>query len=229
MDKTFDRLFDRDSGATFAGMELTRCTFDNCCFSMTKQVDRRSTARAITLHECTVISSDLGPGILEDVVIDTLKTPELVIAWSPCLKHVVLRGAVGRIKINRAAHFMGCGVDLQRAFDAARTRFYAGVDWALDISEAEFLEFDVSGIPMHLIRRDNESQAILRRSKAENPAWRSRVAKWNTHWPSVIDVMLGEEDDEFLLVASKGAPKTRFRSLVDGLRNLRDVGVLEED
>ena len=43
----------------------------------------------------------------------------------------------------------------------ARAAFYAETDWALDISEAKLLGLRCEGVPLHLIRRDPQTQVIL--------------------------------------------------------------------
>ena len=115
-------------------------------------------------------------------------------------------------------------------FAAARATFYAATDWALDISEAEVLELEIEGVPADLIRRDPATQAIVRRGTVAGTSWQHAVPAWNEHWSTVIEMALDEEsDDDIVLVAQKAAKRKKFQTLVDGIENLRDLGIAEPD
>jgi hypothetical protein len=103
------------------------------------------------------------------------------------------------------------------------------VDWALDISEALFKEFDMHGVPARLVRRDPATQVIVTREKALQPGWRSKLDPSNTFWPFVIDLFLQDGEPDIVLVAPKGKRKKDYLSLLDGLNDLRQAGVAEPD
>jgi hypothetical protein len=228
--KAYANLTDRNGAIRIEDTRFTRCVFDNCAFSLTKDPDRSSMVANCEFIGCSCLHNcDIGPAVLEDVTVDGLKIDDLLLLWSPRLKHVTLRGRIGEVKINASAHYLDKSPELQEPFDRARDRFYAHVDWALDIAEAEFADFEAEGIPARLVRRDPRTQAIVTRAKALQPGWRKRLSRSNTHWPFVIDMFLEDERDDIVLVASKGKPKTEFQRLVDGLRELRDLGVAEPD
>jgi hypothetical protein len=103
--------------------------------------------------------------------------------------------------------------------------FYASVDWALDISEAEFREADIRCIPATLIRRDPKTQAVVTREKAMEGRWRSLDLS-KTWWAEQIQHMLDRDcAPDTILVAPKR--NHRFNDLVDGIRRLREAGVAE--
>ncbi len=77
----------------------------------------------------------------------------------------------------------------QRAFDLANEDYYATVDWALDISEGEFEECELQRIAAHLIRRDPQTQVVVRREKAMQGKWRDLDLS-KTHWKTSIEFML---------------------------------------
>ena len=115
-------------------------------------------------------------------------------------------------------------------FAAARARFYAATDWALYISRAEVLELEIEGVPADLIRRDPATQAIVRRRTVAGTSWQDTIPPWNEHWSAVIEMALDEEsDDDIVLVAPKAAKKKKFQRLLDGIENLRDLGIAERD
>lgn len=51
------------------------------------------------------------------------------------------------------------------SFLAAATKFYAGVDWVLDISDAAFESAALFSLPENLIRRDPETQFLVRKER----------------------------------------------------------------
>jgi hypothetical protein len=114
----------------------------------------------------------------------------------------------------------------QEAFNAANAEFYSSVDWALDISEAEFVECDIRGIPAHLIRRDPETQVVIKREKALTGEWRTLDLS-ETYWPAYIEGFLEDGEDDVVLAAPIQDPK--FRVLLEGLQRLRDGGIAEPD
>lgn len=227
--RTFSRLFD-DGGTTFTNMEFDNCVFDWCGLSLAKVVGRRSTVRNVRLLNCSSVNHcGIGPAIFEDVTVDGLATSFLLLLWCPLFKHVAIKGKIGRVRINQHVDGMDPSAEVQRPFDLARTRFYETVDWALDISAAEFKEFDMHGVPARLVRRDPATQVVVTREKALRPGWREQLSPGNTLWPLVIDMFLQDCEPDIVLVAPKGKPKREFASLVNGLNELRQAGVAEPD
>ncbi|MBZ0090224.1 MAG: hypothetical protein K8H90_07585 [Thermoanaerobaculia bacterium] len=230
-DRTFVARHDKDSSAVFEHAAFRRCIFVNCTLSDTKDVTRRSTVRDVALTDCRIEGSAVvGPAVLDEVVIDGLSYHDLVLAFGPLLRHVTLRNRVGAIKINAEPHMVDRSPAMLAAFAAARAEFYAATDWALDISEAEFTAFEIDGVPAQLIRRDRDTQAVVRRATLAGTERHNTIPAWNEHWSNVIELAL-EDDSEYdiVLVAPKAAPKRTFRKLVDGIQNLRDLGIAEPD
>lgn len=225
----YRKLVDRGASVIIEGIEYRECTFENCALSLTKSPQFGAVVRSVQLINCCSINCDLGPTIFEDVTVEGLDTNSLLILWSPLFRHVTLRGKVGKIKINTAAHFVDRSAEVQRPFDLARSRFYEGVDWALDISGAEFKEFDMHGVPARLVRRDPATQVVVTRERALQSGWRERLSAANTHWPFVIDMFLQAGEPDIVLVAPKGKRKRDFTHLLDGLAELRQAGVAEPE
>ena len=107
----------------------------------------------------------------------------------------------------------------------ANRRFYEDVDWALDISEARFTAAEFSsGIPARLIRRDPQTQVVLRRSAFEDGRWRDQVDdSLATIWIENF-VRAGFEDT--VLVAGKRGKS--FAKEVELIQRLRDGGLVQE-
>lgn len=225
--KTFDGEKDRDSGAIFENYVIERCTFDNCALSFNNRPSRRSTVRNVQLLQCKCINSLIGPAIIEDTVINGLSINDLLIFEGALFQHVVLKGKIGAMKIISRASFVDITAKVQSQFDEQRLAYYAKVDWALDISQAQFSEFDFQGIPAKVVRRDLETQVVVKRENITGKGWKKKIASWNTYWSDILELRIGGPDEEFVLVAPKG--KKSFRKLVDGLKDLRAIGVAEPD
>lgn len=222
----FVQWFDRDSGALYSDLEFLKCRFESSGLSITRNPNLRSTVRSVRLTRCEQRGSAIDAAIIEDVVVEHFKTNGLFQTWGAVFKHVTLRGKIGRIMVSPIVAPGSATAEEQRAFDTANAEYYAGVDWALDISEGEFEECELQRVPAHLVRRDSSTQVVVTREKAMQGKWRELdLAK--THWKTSIEFMLNRGDADVVLVAGKCDRK--FRDLLDGLNRLRDAGVAEPD
>lgn len=226
--QTFERVFLEDAYATFCDMEFIKCTFRFCSFSNREKPLYRAMVQRMTFRDCTYIEAGgIDSAMVEDMVVENLKTKGLLQAWAMAFKHVTLRGPVGRIMIvNRPAPTMDLTTVKLQAWEDANAEYYNSVDWALDISNAEFLECDIRGIPSRLIRRDPDTQIVVTRQKALQGKWRELDLS-GTYWAGWIDLFLSTEDEDVVLVAPKQARD--FKRQRDGLHLLRDAGVAEPD
>jgi hypothetical protein len=226
-DKRFENLFDHGKRLSLVSMRFERCTFANCILSRTTDVERRSTVGDVHLKGCVATGCNIGPAVFENCSVEGLETDNLLIIWGALFKHVTLAGDLGSIKINQFASGLRRDPDVQRPFDIARTRFYASVDWALDISAAKFKSFDVRGIPARLFRLDLDTQAVVKRENAAKHGWQDRISEWNSLWPFAIGLFLEDGDEDMVLVTPLGAPKQERDGLLRGIKELRDLGVAE--
>lgn len=227
--ETFLQVRDRGDAVLLENMRFEDCVFSNCSLYMGKEIAKRSHVRNVEIKNCEDRGSHIGPAVLEDISINGLKIGDLLIIWGAVFKHVKLSGPIGAIKINRQAHFMDRTDEMQKPFDVHRTQFYGSIDWALDISEARFREIDMHGIPARLIKRDPESQVVVKREKALMSGWREGLGPDNKLWPLCIKMFLRDGYEDTVLVAPLGASKKRRDLLLNGLQELRDVGVAEPD
>lgn len=228
-DVDFLSAFDRGDALVIEGLELSNCSFTHCGLSMTKDITKRSIVRNCKLRNSTVVGCDIGPAIIENVEVDGVVTKDLLIIWGAFLKNVTFRGLCGKIKINHWAHFIDRTAAMQKPFDEARDRFYNSIDWAIDIRDAKFREFDYRGIPGRLIRRDPETQFLIRRKNVIDASWRSKLSKDNIHWPFVLELFESDGDEDIVLVAPLAAPKAKRDTLLRHLRELRTIGFADAD
>ncbi|MFP3710416.1 hypothetical protein SB783_41270, partial [Paraburkholderia sp. SIMBA_009] len=99
--------------------------------------------------------------VFEDVVVEDLSTNPILLVWAAFFRRVTLKGKIGKINLNLTPEAFCTDADRLRQFETARAAFYAETDWALDISDARLLGLRCEGVPLHLIRRDPQTQVIL--------------------------------------------------------------------
>jgi hypothetical protein len=230
--QSFYDLTDRGGKLLLQDMRFEECAFINCAISLTTQIDKMTTVRDVTLDNCSANGCQTGPMILSRVSINKLQTNDLLIVWSPYFDRVTLSGEIGKMKINKTADPSTYNKPTQQPFEDFRAKFYAGVEWALDISQARFREFDVRGVPGHLIRRDPESQILITRERARQvatPGWEARLEPSVNLWPFMINQFLSGRDHDTVLVAPLGAAKAKRDPLLKGLQELRRIGLAEPD
>jgi len=231
-DKTFEHFDDRNSRASYSGLSFQKCFFRNCVFSVTTRPALRSRACNVEFIDCEQQSCSLWPAIVEDVLIDGFKTHgQLFQTWGAVFKHVVLKGKIDRLMISGAVlpSLLISKKDRQAelaAFAKANIAYYESVDWALDISQGEFKELEIRGIPGRLIRRDPETQILVTRETAMRGEWRK--LKFRTNVTSVcFNLFLDRQDTDMLFVAEKRNP--HFRDDLADLQLLRKSGIAEPD
>lgn len=231
---TFQFFDDRLSKRVFADIDFINCRFNGCNFSAINlpNIDKvdmvalRSTARKIRFINCEVGMQFVGPGIVEDVVVDGLKVRNHFQSRGTVFRHVIVRGGVDKLMLTPYVDSTGGRFsEIQQAFDEANATFYEGVDWAIDISNAIFKDCDIRSIPARLIRRDPYSQFVVKREKVINGLWRE-INLAGTHWPTSIQFFLDSGDSDCVLVAPKKA--RNYRLLLESLYRLRDAGIVEE-
>ncbi len=177
----------------------------------------------MTFRDCRVRGIGIGPVIVEDTLIDGLWTAQPVFVWGPALKHVTIRGRVGSVMISDVHKPAASPVE-ERAFLDANRAYYRSVDWALDITEAEFEEADIRGVPGDLVRRDPRDQVLVRRDDLLDGRWRS-IDLDGTYWPTSLQLMLNHNWESQVLLAPRG--DKAYRMLVRGLMRLRDAGIAD--
>ena len=225
LNQTFDSRFDRGTAGVIDSVRCVNCEFSHCGLSLTKEIQRRTVVRKSEFIGCRANGCHVGPAILEDVLISDLQTNDLLILWGTSFRRVRLSGRIGKIKINTVVSAVHHSAEDQKPFDEQRIQFYSETDWALDISNAKFKEFDMRGIPSRLVRRHSESQVVITRDRALDPAWRQRLSPSNELWPFMIDMFLSVGDADCVLVALLNAPKRKRDILLQQLNELRTAGV----
>lgn len=224
--KEFECWYDQDSGALFQDMEFQKCRFVSSAVSITRKPELRSTVRNMRFIDCAVRGCAVNAAIVEDVLVDGLKTHTMLDTWAAVFKHVTIRGRVGSIKISKYVDVLSATDEEQAAFDRANAEYYKHVDWALDISEAECLEIDIRGVPASLVRRDPTTQGVVKRANTVDGRWQ-KVKLARPRWQITIQDMFRDGDDDTVLVVPKRS--RHYQELLGDLKRLRDAGIAEPD
>lgn len=224
-DQTFDAINDLKLAGPLHDVTLKNCTFVACHLAHTAKSPReRRHIKNVALIDCkATANTSIGNPVVEDVEVLNLQTSGLCIAWGAVYKHARFRGRCGKFMLN-----FEISEDLKKPFRKANEKFYSTVDWALDISEAEFVEFEARGVPADLIRRDPETQVVVRLNKviATQHIWRKLDLRCNAI-PFGLDNMIQFGFKDTVFVAPKRG-KT-FAEQLEGLRILQKEGIAEPD
>ncbi len=213
---------------SYVDFEFRRCSFQGCGISVTRDPQKRSTFRNIRLIDCDVRGCAAETAILEDIYVERLKTHNLLACWGAVFKHVTLKGRIGSIMVNPAVATGTAKREEQHAFDEANAAYYASVDWALDISEAEFeVEPDIRNIPARLIRRDADTQVVVTREKALK--YQAALDSLGTYWGRWIGLFLSNPWKPADVVIAAPTRHRRYAELLEGITLLREAGIAEPD
>ncbi len=224
----FFNQIDRQGGLVLDGISMEKCRFDNCSFSLVKSPIHRSIAKNMHIRDCKVVNSDIGPAIIDEVLVENLSINDMLICWGSLFRHVKLTGKFGSVKMNVMAHH-DITREKQAFFDAERVTFYQDVDWALDISAATFTELDVRGIPAKLIRRDPSRQFVLTRCKALKAKPLCSLSKAAEHWMFTVELFLRDGDEDRVLTVPNSGTRKRQTEMLQGLVELQRMGFIESD
>jgi len=225
----FSLLTDMELSTELHDASLTNGWFFACSFGATaRTIEERRWTRRVALRRCKATNNcSIGPAFVEDVSIDGLQTGGLVTAWGTAFRRVRLRGRCGTFLLTSLPS-TNTSPEVGARFEADNRRFYDETDWALDISEAEVEELDIRSVPADLVRRDPETQVVVRRARVEATidVWRALDLS-GTPWRLSLDYMLQRSMADRVLVA----PKRRkdCRRWVEGLRLLQKEGIAEVD
>ena len=227
-DRTFQSMRDRDSGRTFSEFSFVNCHFQSCLlWCGFAELGRRTRVTNIELRNCSHAGSDISGGIVEEVLVENFKTAKMFHTWGTVFKHVTFKGKIGRVMFNDLFELpiKGKTTSLQRTFEKANKEYYSTVDWALDISQAEFDDFDCRGVPSRLVRRNPETQMMLTRERVL--ANKDAFGVGGEHWCRMIKFFLdlGYPDTVYIV----GWQKPDRDALIVGIEALRKAGVAEPD
>ena len=149
-DRTFDGTGDR--GRLWGQRVLEHMTFKRCYFkgqglSMVQRPEKRTIVRHMVLEDCETTGCTIGPAILDTVRVRNLKTSRLLQVWAAAFRRVKLEGRMPSLMVSPYFDAMLSQTPMQRRFEEANHEFYTTVDWAVDITEAEFPAIELLARP----------------------------------------------------------------------------------
>ena len=211
---------------TIADMEFVNCEIIDQGLTTYGAPINRSTARNIRLKNCRVNSFFGNGAIFDEVVVDGLRTSRSPVILSGCaFRHVVLKGQLGGLLVNRNIDILQQNADRNAAFVQANEEFYKSVDWALDISEAKATCIDIRGsIPARLIRRNPDEQFVLTRKVAASGDWRSIEGYDATTFQTVVSIFLDSGGTDTVVVANRRSKY--YKGELEFFHRLKDAGLL---
>jgi len=219
-----DSFLDHQSRSVFADVRFERCYFQGCGIGRTRDAHRRVRIRNAHLVNCEMRGCTLGPALLEDCLVDGLKTNGLRPAYGAAYKHVTLRGRIDHLLLGAYLGLDDKDGSEALAFAKSDAEFYASVDWALDISELDCVDLDIRTAPAHLVRIDPETQVVVTREQAMRREW-ARL-DLGERWPRQMDVFLNLDLREDVFVVGKRDKKDQ-KARLRGIELLRREGIAE--
>lgn len=156
---TDSRSFGTDR--TYSEIDLERVKFNGCVLAQHDDPGLGLVVRDVTVTRSSATNCTVHGVRFEDVTVDGLSLTKLHHLAACVFRHVTLKGRIGPI-MTTPVHY-AVPEETKAALDSAMVAYYKDVDWALDISEAEFSDADFYMVPGDLVRRDPETQFLLRR------------------------------------------------------------------
>lgn len=224
--QSFDGLNSWDGSRRVENARFVRCRFLSCFTAPADSPEDRFLIRNVEVVACSQRACSLRTTALEDIVVDGLAqsggTP--LFFWGCVFKRVVMQGLLSAPKVN--AEVRPVSTPRQRAlWEQANATYYQTVDWALDLREARFKTiFDLPGVPASLVRRDPETQFVLRRETVSSSDWKGRCASLAS---GIVDEFMTSGAPDVVVVVGRASRKFREHLVV--LQELRRLGVAEPD
>ena len=209
-------------------VELVSCTLQGCSigYAHSRSFSRRTIVENVIVKDCRISKCLVGPAQLQDIYLENILGGDLLV-WGALFKHVTMKGRFDGVLIHGKARLEMSGEELRRYWPLC-DRFYADCDWALDISDAEFGDFDIRtrGVPASLVRRDAETQAVVKAVKIREGLWKRMQLGGLVETAFNLWESGGGED---LIIVAPKRNKTGFAEVMTDIRRLRDAGIAEPD
>ncbi|MFF0446654.1 hypothetical protein ACFYT4_09610 [Streptomyces sp. NPDC004609] len=208
------------AGRVVEGYELERCTFVGSALVQWDDPEPSLVVRDITATRCTLDNCSVVGARFEDVTINHLTVRGGTLYLNGCVfSRVKLSGRIG--PLTAVGPMAGLDRELSPHADQAMVDAYASVDWALDVSEAECAGVELPYVPGDLVRRDPETQFLLRRESVE--ALDPRALPKNAD--QFLDRLASSPFDTMVAIAPKRS--RYFRSFLETLQAMRELGLAE--
>ena len=200
---------------------LKNVFFQHCYLSHIRNPAKRPLVQNVILTKCKVNQCSIDSGVLENVLIDHLKCLSTMLCRRTALRHVTLKGKIGVIRF--LLPVTGEPPKEVARMKQANEEYYNTVDWALDITEAQFKDVYIRDIPTHLIRRDPETQMIV----APQSTWKKDFRELDyldMGFNSQLYDFVKQGEPDMLLIAPRRSKY--FEDKMNDLERLREAQIL---
>lgn len=157
----------RQIPAGYDGAVFERCVAQGVVIGSIGDAIRegRSVARDMVVRKCTANALSVGPIVMERCTIDSLKTSRHPAefrgtAWVGCR----FVGPCGRIRIHDSSALALSARKWFEEIEADNVRRHAEAEFAIDISEATFVDLDLRAIPASAVRVNRTDQFVFDRA-----------------------------------------------------------------
>lgn len=220
----FTGLRSWDKQGSVEDARFVRCSFKSCSAATATAPEARLLLQNVQLISCGYQGCSLFTTVFDNVLVDGLRQSGRMplFLWGCAFRHVVLRGVLSPPIVNANGRLTHQESD---PWPATNSAYYVNVDWALDLREAQFSStFAFHGVPASLVRRDPETQFILRRDTITRIGWSGTHADL----PSVLVnsfLSSGVPDT----VVGVGRSSQKFDAELREFHALRERGVFESE
>jgi hypothetical protein len=211
------------SPVVLADFSVANMSINNCDIPFERQPERRARLSNISISHCEHYACSVEGAIIRDVTVTELRGSSKAPTYlRGCVySRVTLRGRMGGLWLWHLVNCLHDDPQLEAAYRAANEAEYRTIDWALDITEAQFGHFFLlAGIPTSLIRRSPERHFVLTREAALVLARDADRTIWSGTAQHLVE--LGFAD---ALIVVGGSAKA-LRADVEAAQRLRDRGLL---
>lgn len=217
------RGFDVTQGC--ADRVYQRCDFVGVSVGNQNDLSSMPRLSRLQFEACSTRGVAFDLAVLDEVEVDQLKTHNMLMFNGTLFRRTILRGRVGKMILNTLLQPENPAFVEECAQHA--NEFYRNIDWALDISEAIFDDCAIRSVPADLIRRDPETQAVVRRETVNRVGW-DHPAIASSRLRADLEDMIFLDLQEAVIIAPKGN-RRNFASTMEGIRILRDAGIAEKE
>jgi hypothetical protein len=173
-------------------------------------------------------------GYLQNVLLHNIKNSDYMRIGGIIFDRVIFKGKFDKWILD-SSHF-GMMVDYQMIgeeesvpLDIYAESEYKNIEWALDISEAEFKECDLRpSIPAHLVKRNKETQILISYKNAIDIKSKNYIELKNYKAQSFFNYTIGSTKKDTIFVAPLRNPK-KFKEYMEAFKILREEGIAKLD
>ena len=174
--KEFVGAFLEEAAPPLRDIEIINCRFESCFTAPRLDFETPAVLSHIRIKSCSYQVCDLYTAFLDDVLIDefTRSGRHPAFTCGSRFRHVTLKGRIGSPKVlpfPRLGYPEESGEETA-IWKAKLARFYAEIDWALDIRHAEFTTFlSFPGVPADRVFFNPEHQVVVERERVLDPGF----------------------------------------------------------